>query len=499
MRRLRQVAVVLLVLCGLALGTAGPAAAHAGLVTASPADGSVLAGAPPQVRLVFSEPVTLRLASVRVIGPDGRRVDTGAPVAGDGDALLESLAAGGQQGTFVVQWRVTAADDGHTTAGVLTFSVGAPSRNAALGAGGRSDRSTEAVLDLAVWLGFAGLAAMVGFAAVRLYCLPVGGAVDGLPVDPVADALPADPAEDGLSTAAADALPAEPAAARPSAAPVADGAGGPHPALARLPGAGWSALLLGTLLQLFAYGPATQGESLAHLADRPLLAATLSGHQGQMLVGRILLLALTATVGPPLLRRVGTVARAGAVLLTLLLALTWAETSHAAGGTLVPLALLATTLHVTAMAVWAGGVGTLALLAVRAGAGAQLAAAAARFSRLAVAAVALLAVTGAWQAFREVGSPAALTGTPYGRLLLAKVAVLALVLAAAAVVRGRVRRPAAGPGVRRAVLLELAGVTVLLVLTVVMVGTAPARPATAAGRPQSTVTILTTAAPGLAN
>ncbi|GAA1990811.1 copper resistance CopC/CopD family protein [Kitasatospora viridis] len=401
------------------LGTAGPAAAHAGLVTATPSDGAVLADEPRQVRMEFSEPVTLRLSSIRVIAPDGRRVDAGPPLAA-GTTLTVPLAPGGPQGTYVIDWRVSAVDDGHTTAGAVVFSVGAPSRNAALGGAGE-DRLTDAVQDLAVWLGLAGLASLVGCAAIRLCCLPVD--------------------------------------APPGAADL------------RWPlSAGWSALLAGTVLQLFAYGPATQGESLAHLADRSLLSATLASHQGQMLVARILLLALIAAVGAVVLRR-GPVGTVSAALLTLLLALTWAQTSHAADGSLVPLALAVTTVHVAAMAVWAGGLLTLVALAAR---GVELPAIAGRFSRLALGAVALLAVTGGYQAVREVSGPAALTGTAYGRLLLAKACVLAVVLAAAALTRRRLAARASTPG--RALLVELGGVTLILVLTVLLLATAPARP-----------------------
>lgn len=413
------------------LGVAGPAAAHAALVAATPSDGAVLSGEPRQVELEFSEEVTLRLSSIRVIAPDGRRADSG-PVRATGTTLTVPLAPGGPQGSYVVDWRVSAVDDGHTTAGAVVFSVGAPSRNAALGGGGE-DRLTDAVQDLAVWLGFAGLAAMVGCAAVRLRCLP-------------ADA---------------------PARARELSWPAS---------------AGWAVLLAGTVLQLFAYGPATQGESLDRLADRELLSATLSSHEGRTLVARILLLALVAALGGPLLRG-GAAATAGAAVLTLLLALTWAQTSHAAGGSLVPLALAVTTVHVAAMAVWAGGLFTLAVLGAR---GVELTAVAGRFSRLALGSVGLLAATGLYQAFREVSGPAALTGTSYGRLLIAKAAVLALVLAIAALARRRLTtRPLA---LRRALLLELGGVTMLLLLTVLLLATAPARspagsdtPAAAAG------------------
>ncbi|WP_181799111.1 copper resistance CopC/CopD family protein [Kitasatospora acidiphila] len=416
----------IVVAAGLALGAllalAGPAAAHASLVCATPPNGAVLAAEPRQLTLRFSEPVTLALSSVRVIGPDGRRVDSGplrgADSGGGAATVAMALSAEERPGTFVLNWRATAADDGHTTTGTLTFSVGAPSRTIAAGGAERSDPVTDAVLNLAVWLGFAGLAALVGYAAIRLYCLPPGA-----------------------------------------------------PTELRWPATlGWTALLAGTLLQLFSYGPATQGESLAHLADRNLLAATLPTDEGKVLVARILLLALTAAAGGPLLRR-SVPGGIAAVALTLLLALTWSETSHAAEGTLVPIALLVTTLHVAAMAVWAGGLLTLAVLLQR-GSSAPLLTTTARFSRLAFGAVGLLVVTGLYQAFRELGSPAALTGTPYGRLLLAKAGVLLAVLAVAAVGRSRLSRRDTLPS--RAVLLELAGATVLLVITVLLIGSAPA-------------------------
>ena len=445
-----------LALAGL-LALAGPASAHADLVSSSPSDGAVVAEEPGQVTLVFSEAVTLRLSSVRVIGPDGRRLDIGVPqtVGSGAERIAVDLAADPHRGTFVLDWRATAADDGHTTSGALTFSVGAPSRTTVVTGFGAPDRVTDAVLDLAVWTGLAGLALLVGSAAIRLHCLPAVGA---------------------------GAAPAPPSAAEGN-----NGTSTEDRTVLRWPATvGWTALLAGTLVQLFAYGPSTQGKSLAHLLDRPLLAATLSTHEGHTLVARIILLALVAMVGELLLRRgPGPGAVAGAVaaaVLTLALAATWSGISHASSGTLVPLALIVTTLHVTAMAVWAGGLFTIAVLLTRSGRGArgpdpELGTTTARFSRLALGSVVVLAATGLYQAFREVGSFAALTGTPYGKLLLVKTAVFLLVIAVAAgsrtlVSRSRERSTVA---LRRSVLLELAGVTVVLVLTVLLIGNAPAR------------------------
>lgn len=124
------------------------------------------------------------------------------------------------------------------------------------------------------------------------------------------------------------------------------------------------------------------------------------------------LAAVTAAVGEQVLRhRVA----GGAVTAVVapLLALTWSETGHAAGD---GLALAAGTLHVTAMAVWAGGTATVAVLPARRTPDAGLDAAVARFSRLTLWCVAALAGTGLYQAHRGTGL-GDLTRTRYGILL----------------------------------------------------------------------------------
>ena len=450
---LRRFAVAGALALGALLALAGPAAAHADLVSSSPSDGTVVASEPHQVTLVFSEEVTLRLSSVKVVGPDGRRVDSGAPRAGSkGDSIAVGLSADAQQGTFVLDWLATASDDGHATSGTLTFSVGSPSGAAVVAGFGASDQVTDAVLDVAIWMGFAGLALLVGCAAIRLHCLPAVGTGAGTGTGTGTDA-----------SSTAD---------------------------LRWPATlGWTVLLAGTLVQLFVQGPSTQGESLAHTADRTLLAATLSTHEGHTLAARIVLLALIAAVGEVVLRRAARAGTMAAAFLTLALAATWSEISHASSGALVPLALAVTTLHVTAMAVWAGGLFTILVLLKRgtSGTGADLGTATSRFSRLALGSVAVLAATGLYQAFREVGSLGDLTGTSYGRLLLAKTAVFLLVIAIAARTRAFVsRKQEQGiAALRRSVLLELAGVTVVLVTTVLLIGNAPARDA---DRPHATGT-----------
>jgi len=97
--------------------------------------------------------------------------------------------------------------------------------------------------------------------------------------------------------------------------------------------------------------------------------------------------------------------------------------------------------HLLAGGLWLGGLvplGTLAIQAARSKNRAYLSLlrnALPRFSRIAYAAVALVAVSGLINAMLLVGSIEALTTTPYGRLVLVKIALFFLLLAVAVINR----------------------------------------------------------------
>lgn len=86
-------------------------------------------------------------------------------------------------------------------------------------------------------------------------------------------------------------------------------------------------------------------------------------------------------------------------------------------------------LHIAAASVWIGGLVMLAVFLLPRRAGGTLAQVLPRWSRTAAVAVPLLALSGAYQAWREVGTPPALPGTTYGRLLLTKLALFGVLLA----------------------------------------------------------------------
>ena len=103
-----------------ALCLASAAWAHATLVSAEPADGSVLALPPKMVQLHFNESVTPAVVGLIDATGKAREVATRAV----GQSVLMVLPDDLPQGTQIVSYRVV-SEDGHPVGGSLVFSIGA--------------------------------------------------------------------------------------------------------------------------------------------------------------------------------------------------------------------------------------------------------------------------------------------------------------------------------------------------------------------------------------
>ena len=147
------------------------ALAHAGLVSADPMDGSVLAAAPAAVTLRFTEPVSP--LAVTLVTADGERRDLDTVTSG-GERVVIGLPAGLGKGTHLLSWRIASAD-GHPVAGTLAFSIGAPGLRPQLAAG------PDTALATAIWV--------VRAALYGLLFIGVGMAVFGVAVSPLPAAL----------------------------------------------------------------------------------------------------------------------------------------------------------------------------------------------------------------------------------------------------------------------------------------------------------------------
>jgi copper transport protein len=192
---------------------------------------------------------------------------------------------------------------------------------------------------------------------------------------------------------------------------------------------GWWILAGSTVALLLLRGPYERGSGPADAFDPSVLSETLTSRPGLALLARLVLLG-AAVFHPVREQARGRLVLALGGLLTVSLAVTWAVAEHASAGIQVPVAMVSSVLHLLSMAVWLGGLAAL-LTALYRSAEPLPAAVVNRFSRLALASVTVLVVTGVYQSWRGLGSWEALTSTSYGRLLLAKLVAVLVLLAGA--------------------------------------------------------------------
>ncbi|MFK4146175.1 copper resistance CopC/CopD family protein [Streptomyces sp. NPDC004065] len=390
--RLRTLVLLLLAAAGLLLAGSGPASAHAALTGSDPQQGVVVDKAPTQVSLTFSEQVAVNDDSLRVLDPRGRRVDTGKPTGTGGTTYAVRLRGGLADGTYTVAYQVVSADS-HPVGGAYTFSVGAPSKTT-VAAGGQDVGGgvVGGLYGLGRYVSYAGFAVLAGGAAFVLACWQRGAGVR---------------------------------------------------AVQRLVVSGWVALTAATLALLLLRGSYTTSGKAADVFDLALLGQVLQTKTGAALVSRLLLLAAAALFVAVLFgaydkrddeeRRDLTFGLAvGGTVVAAGLAASWAMSEHASTGLQPGIAMPVDVVHLLAVATWLGGLAALLVALYRAPAETPLETRAVRrFSRVAFGSVLALVATGVYQSWRQVGSWPALTGTRYGQLLLAKVALVLLLVGVA--------------------------------------------------------------------
>jgi copper transport protein len=172
-----------------------------------------------------------------------------------------------------------------------------------------------------------------------------------------------------------------------------------------------------------------------------LPSATVGTTVGKLLLLRLLVLAVAALLWWRIRRTDVPLGRWDSAGLALLVVESFSFAGHAGQGSLVALAATVDALHLAAASVWLGGMTVVAVALSRssgvAEGTAERGALVARWSRTAMVAVAVLVLTGAYQAWREIGSVSAALGTPYGRLFLAKMVAVVLSLTLADYARRR--------------------------------------------------------------
>ncbi|MCX4096581.1 copper resistance CopC family protein [Nocardia sp. alder85J] len=120
-RRLLAGLVAGLLLGGLAVTAAGPAAAHSIVVSTDPVDGAQLDTGPAQVSLTFNENLQTSFPALTVVGPDGNLWSKGQPTI-TGPVISVPVGALGPAGRYTIAYRVTSAD-GHPVSGTRSFTL----------------------------------------------------------------------------------------------------------------------------------------------------------------------------------------------------------------------------------------------------------------------------------------------------------------------------------------------------------------------------------------
>lgn len=420
-RVLRTVAVLLM--AGVALLVNAPAAsAHAQLESSDPAAGAVVPVAPRQVTLVFGEAVEPSAKSIEVFDDHFRRVPTGqiAATGSGGGGLSASLPAGLANGTYTVTWQVSSSDT-HPVSGSFRFSVGVPSTvTGGLPAPPHNDLA-GLLLGPMRGVGYVGLALGPGLLLVVLALWPEG----------LAD--------------------------RPTR---------------RLLWVGLGVLVASTMGAQLLQAVWVGGQPLSAIWSSPGSLSTHSRRLDQLMAVRYFLVFAfvfglmvavmlrpaspsPAAGGPGAAASHGALAPEKVVLPSWVLGLaafttaaliaTFAFAGHASAGSAAPLAISANILHLMAVSTWLGGLALIAVSLRPASRADDLAAVLPRFSRLAFACVAVIVLSGAFLALREVGSVAALLSTEYGRLLLVKVTGVVALVAVGNLARRWVQRHLPSP------------------------------------------------------
>lgn len=341
--------------------------AHAQLRQSQPAANAVLDTAPEMVVLRFNEPIAPLM--LRWISPAG--VETEVQGQAQDEALLVTPPAELAEGTHLLSWRVVSSD-GHPVGGILAFSIG----HASATEDGRPAAATA-------WP-----AALARFALTLTLVLAVGGAIFR---HFVADGTASAPT--GVRFARLAGLAILPAALAAIASQGLDMLGLPA-----------SALLTARPWQAGLDAPITVTAALAIIAGLLALPA-LSVVNGKAVPGAKVM--------------------AGAAWL--LAAASFASSGHATVAEPRLLSTPAVAAHGFALVFWIGCLPYL-LLAMRKE---RVLIALVHFSRMALPLVVLLLASGLGLAALQAGSPEALLASDYGRVLAAKLVLVAAMLALA--------------------------------------------------------------------
>ena len=477
MRLARALPLALILLLFLVL----PVSAHALLVRSSPEADAEMLVAPSTIEMWFSEPLETAFTGARLIGPNGEDVSTGAAVVDPSDTTHVSLPLGNLgPGIYTVAWQTLSQIDGHEWYGSFPITVLNPDGStpaagtAIVTEGGRGELPTAGETATR-WLALSGSMLLFGGLAFRWLIIPERET---------------------------------PSLRRRSIRTI-----------GIVFAVSMAAVIIGSLGQTI-----LQSIRLGGLAELSRLA--VSTRIGTLVLGRILLalsaLALTLKLGAPVRRQwivllalgslillvsglllvaavegeallsaiavflgIGSLAisastrgeryRGPAIwLVASFLLLSFSISSHAGAVQGSLFAVLSDYVHLIAAAAWVGGLVMLPLLWVQArgeGPRDELVIGVRRFSLLAGVSVFVILLTGLFNSLVQIPDLESLWSTPYGLVLLAKIALVLLALFVAFLNNRRVNSSDNSDSLHSQIAFETGLAAVILVAVAILVQT----------------------------
>jgi copper transport protein len=463
----RRALVCALVAVGMLAATAGPALAHATLVSSTPPINARAVTSTPNITLHFSEAVQIvNRGDVTIVDGRGVQVDAGRPgtLPDDRRAVVIPLKGPLVPSSYTVRYRVISSDS-HAASEAYVFAVGSAALGSPIlaGAGGLSDNSPAAVG--ARFAELLALGLLLGLIAFRmLVWIPAVGRAKGL--------------GDGERDAAL--------------------AGGQRFfwrgfwSLAILAGIAESLVLAAKSAVVFHTGLFAAAVHPAS-AYRLVAASRFGDMLGWRSAALVALIALGFAVWtiestePSARVRRGAYAVMGLLGITALTLL--AGQGHASQAPFAPLSVAADAAHLSGAAIWIGGLPLVLLVLLRApralpeGGRSLAGATLSRFSKVALWSVVVISVTGLMRMLGELDSVAQLWSTGYGRDLMLKASLLLPILViarrnrrmVAAIAGGLTPTAARLRTVARSVQMELMIAAGIILLAAILVAQVPGR------------------------
>ena len=458
-RRLATLATMVLAIGAVVIGAlgvpAGTVLAHAELISSTPANQAILGSSPDEILLRFSEGVDPIGQAILLVDGEGDPVPLG-PIsqAGGADTISADVPGTIADGTYVVGWQAVSADS-HKIRGAFTFSVGEESPTAPgvledIFDASASSPSESLLLGIGRFMSFAGIGVLLGALFLAAVLVPELIGERRLGVMLVVAALVA---------------------------------------------------VVGTIFMFAGQAHLISGSYLS-------FADVVQIQSGRWWLARLAAIGLFALFIPARTFLGSAAGRIEVALASIVVLGVVAAGGHAVAGDSVLAGFGATVVHLAAMSIWLGGLVLLVAGVPRN----WFWWTASQFSPWALGSVVALALTGSLNAWRQLGSFANLTDSAYGRWLVVKLLLVVVVVviasfsrrlarsdddeyendeydpeapvsaanlgaAAATEVDDRVASDPVGqeapPALRRTVLLEIAGMALILMATAGLVNSPP--------------------------